>query len=159
MNEIKSKTQKKRDAQALNALGEELVRLSDEKLKELPLSPVLRQAIAEAKLLKSFGAIKRHALWIGKLIRKEGGEALSEAYAKLQEEDAAHSASFHLTEQWRERLVQEEPDALTAFIESHPDVDIQHLRHLIKKAREESLHTKRTGAGLSLFRYIRQFIQ
>lgn len=159
MNEIKSKTQKKKDAQALNTLGEALVHLSPEKLDQLPLSITLRQAITDAKLLKSFGAIKRHALWIGKLIRKEGGDALTEAYAKLQEEDATQGAVFHAMEQWRERLVDDEPGALTLFIETYPEVDVQRLRQLIKKAQDESMKGKRTGAGLSLFRYIRQFIQ
>lgn len=159
MSEIKSKTQKKQEAQTLNELGQALVLLSPEKLKQLPLSNMLIRAIDEARSLKSFGAIKRHALWIGKLIRKEGGDALIEAYAQLQQDDATQGAAFHAVEQWRERLIHEENDALTIFIETYPTVDIQQLRHMIKKAQLELQHQKRTGASLALFRYIRQFIQ
>ncbi len=160
MNDIKSKTQRKKDAHALNALGEALVQLNADKLAQLPLSPALKQAITEAKTLKSFGAIKRHTAWIGKLIRKEnGGESLIEAYARLQETDATQGVFFHAVEQWRERLIHDENEALTEFISNYPQVDIQRLRQLIKKAQQELLLEKRTGAGLALFRYIRPFIQ
>lgn len=159
MNDIKSKTQKKKDAQALNALGEALVLLNADKLAQLPLSPALKQAITEAKTLKSFGAIKRHGAWIGKIIRKEGAQALIEAYAQLQEADATQGAVFHAVEQWRERLLHEGNEAMTAFISTYSEIDIQHLRQLVKKAQQELLLEKRTGAGLALFRYIRPFIQ
>ena len=68
MDEI-SKSQKKRDADALKKVGVELVALSVDKLDLLPLSEPLRSAILEAKRLKSHGAVKRQAQLIGKLMR------------------------------------------------------------------------------------------
>ena len=61
MDEPKSKSQKKREADALQKIGVKLIALSLEKLDLLPLPDNLRQAIIEAKLLKSHGAIRRQA--------------------------------------------------------------------------------------------------
>ena len=66
MEEPISKSQKKRDADALQKIGVELVALSLEKLDTLPLPDNLRRAIIEAKSLKSHGAIRRQAQLIGK---------------------------------------------------------------------------------------------
>lgn len=159
MNELKSKTQKKREAGALQDLGVELVALSLDKLEKLPLSMKLKQAILDAKALKSFGAVRRQTMWIGKLIRTEGGDALVNAYAELQLEESAQTSGFHDVECWRTRLMQEGKDALTLFVETYPTVDVQQVRQLIKKAVDDVKHEKNTGAARALFRYIRSFIQ
>jgi ribosome-associated protein len=159
MNELKSKSQKKRDANALQDLGVKLVALNLEKLEQLPLSAQLKGAILDARALKSFGAIRRQAMWIGKLIRAEGGDTIVEAYAGLQLEDSAQTAGFHEVEHWRTRLIHEGKDALTLFVETYPSVNVQQLRQLIKKAVDDLQHEKNTGASRALFRYIRSFIQ
>jgi ribosome-associated protein len=85
MDELKSKSQKKRDAANLTKIGSEFVHLSLEKLHLLPLSAELRQAIIAAKSLKSYGAIKRQAQLIGKLLRSDDYEAIITAYIELQQ--------------------------------------------------------------------------
>lgn len=157
MNESKSKSQKKREAAELQDLGAELVALSLDKLDKLSLPVRLRQAIVEAKALKSYGAIRRQAMWIGKMMRAEGGEEIVAAYAELQADDGAQTATFHEVEQWRTRLIHEGKQALTAFVEGYPLVDVQHLRQLIKKAADEHHRAQNTGAGRALFRYLRSF--
>jgi len=159
MNELKSKTQKKREANALQDLGVKLVALNMEKLEQLPLSLQLKKAILDAKALKSFGAIRRQSLWIGKLIRLEGGDEIVDAYAALQLEDNSQTLGFHEAEHWRTRLMQEGNNALTSFVADYPSVDVQQIRQLIRKAVDDLAHEKNTGASRALFRYIRSFIQ
>ena len=159
MNESKSKSQKKREAVQLQMLGAELVALSVDKLDRLPLSLPLRQAIMDAKVLKSYGAIRRQAMWIGKMMRVDGGDVLVAAYAQMQADDRAQTSVFHDVEHWRTRLTHEGRAALTGFVEEHPAVDVQKLRQLIKKAEEELHLAQHTGAGRALFRYLRSFFQ
>lgn len=158
MDEI-SKSQKKRDAEALKKIGVELVGLSVGKLDELPLSEPLRRAILEAKLLKSHGAVKRQSQLIGKLMRSADFEAIIAAYSDLQADDSSQTANFHAVEDWRERLIGGGKDALTAFVAAFQPDDVQQLRQLIKKAVDEQSKEKRTGAGIALFRYIRPYLQ
>jgi len=154
-----SKSQKKRDADALKKVGVELVGLSVDKLNELPLSDPLRRAILEAKLLRSHGAVKRQAQLIGKLMRSADHDAILAAYADLQAEDSSQTAYFHAVDDWRERLIRDGKAALTAFVDAYQPDDVQQLRQLIKKAIDEQSKETHTGAGKALFRYLRPYLQ
>ena len=73
-------------------------------------------------------------------------------------EGRAQTANFHDIEQWRTRLINEGREALTAFVAAHASTDVQQLRQLIKKAQVEQLDGLHTGAGKSLFRYLRSHV-
>ncbi len=155
MDEIKSKSQKKRDAAVLQKLGVDLVDLSEDKLDSLPLTPNLRQAIMAAKTIKSHGAKRRQAQLIGKLMRSADFDAIIESYELFLAEGSAQTADFHELEIWRDRLINEGKEALTDFIQQHPSADVQLLRQSIKKAVDEKLSAKNTGAAKALFRFLR----
>lgn len=155
MEEPKSKSQKKRDADALQDLGVKLVELSQTKLDSLPLPANLRQAIIDARSIKSHGAKRRQHQLIGKLMRASETDPIIEAYQAIVSEEQAKTADFHDLEQWRDRLIHEGNEALTAFVEQYQPEDLQQLRHLIKKAQHDHLHEKNTGAAKALFRFLR----
>lgn len=159
MEEEKSKSQKKRDAEALQKLGVILIGWSLDNIDKMPLSDTLRRAIIDAKSLKSHGAIRRQAQLIGKLMRTSDPDELFSTYDSIIAEENAQTAQFHEAEHWRTRLIHESREALTEFVERyHPD-DLQHLKQLIKKAIEEHSKNLHTGAGKTLFRHIRSYIQ
>lgn len=155
MDDEKSKSQKKRDADALQKLGVSLVEWRIENLDKLPLPDPLRQAILLAKSLKSHGARRRQAQLIGKLMRLSDLEAFTTAYNAIQADESAQTAGFHDVEVWRDRLVMEGPQALTDFVNAHHPDDLQQCKQLIKKAIDDHKNEKNTGASRALFRYIR----
>jgi ribosome-associated protein len=159
MEEPKSKSQKKREADALQKIGVQLISLSMDKLNALPMSDNLRRAIVEAKSLRSHGAVRRQAQLIGKLMRTDESEELLNAYAQLQADDSAQTAAFHEVEQWRERLIAEGNAALTEFISQYQPEDVQQLRQLIKKAVREHETQQSTGASRALFRFVRACLE
>ena len=65
-----SKSQRKREATALQDLGEELVKLTSTQLKHAPLSDELLAAIKAAQATPQRGAHKRQLQLIGKLMRQ-----------------------------------------------------------------------------------------
>jgi len=65
-----SKSQIKRDMHALLDLGKALVALSDDKLKRLPLSEALYDAIRMAQRISSREARRRQIHYVGKLMRQ-----------------------------------------------------------------------------------------
>jgi ribosome-associated protein len=159
MEEPISKSEKKRQAQALTNLGDELIGLPALALDKLPLPDNLRQAIMDAKKIKSFGARKRQMLLVGKLLRGVENEPIIEAYNALLDEQSGQAQKFHMVEQWRSRLLQEDKEALTEFIETYHPQDIQLLKQLIKKGKEEALKPqKSSSAAKALFRQIRSCI-
>lgn len=158
MDEPVSKSQKKRDADFLQKMGVKFIELSLTKLELLPLPDNLYKAIVDAKAIKSHGAKRRQAQLIGKLMRAADNEEILAAYERIIEEDSATTASFHEVELWRERLLNEGKEALTAFIEEFHPEEVQQLRQLIKKAVDDQQKDKNTGAAKALFRYLRSCI-
>ena len=79
----KSRSQKKRESSALQALGEKLARLPLRTLEGFPLAPDLLAAFRDLKAITSNEARRRHYQYIGSLMREaETPEAIAEAYAR-----------------------------------------------------------------------------
>lgn len=159
MEEPVSKSQKKRDADFLQQTAVKFIDLSMAKIDSLPLTDNLRKAIVDAKSIKSHGAKRRQAQLIGKLMRAADYEAILAAYEQILDEESAVTASFHEVELWRDRLINEGKDALTEFIDAYQPEELQLLRQLIKKAVDDQLKEKNTGAAKALFRYLRSSIK
>ena len=155
MDEPVSKSQKKREAEALQKLGVELIELPATVLKSLSLTEPLLLAILEAKRLKSHGAMRRQAQLIGKLMRDADCELIAQEFNLIKAEQQAKTSSFHAVEAWRDRLINQDNAALTEFIATYPLVDTQVLRQLIRKAINEKARGQSLGASKALFRLLR----
>ncbi len=157
-DERPSKSQKKRDADALQALGKKLIELDDSVLCNMPLTEALHLALRDAKRIKSHGALRRQTQLIGKLMRTSDHDAIATAFAALQAKDVEQATQFHIAELWRDKLIDDGTIALSEFISTFQPEDIQHLRHLIKKASSNTTETQQKAARRALFRYIRPYI-
>ncbi|AHF04356.1 DUF615 domain-containing protein [Marichromatium gracile] len=149
-----SRSQIKRERQALQALAERMVGMPRAELLRLSLSEATWAAIDETPRIKDLRARKRHWKRIANLLEREDMDAV---HALLDEADArerAASARHHQLERWRERLIAEEA-ALGEFIDACPQVDRQHLRHLVRAARRDA-EQGRPDAPRKLFRYLRE---
>jgi ribosome-associated protein len=145
----KSKSQRKREATALQALGERLVALPPARLAGLPLDETLRSAVLEAQCL-SRGALRRQLQLVGKLMRGVDADVVEQALARLDQVRAADTAHLHLLEGWRDRLVAEGEAAVAALAARYPAVDTEALRPLVQAARE------RPQGRRALFRFLRE---
>ena len=151
-----SKSQRKREAHALQALGESLVKLNKSALAQIPLSDDLRNAINEARRLHQHGALKRQMQYIGKLMRQCDVEPIRTAYEKVTNSYRENVEQHHELEQWRDRLLSNGDQALEELLTEHPEVDRQHLRQLIRTAHQETTKGKPPKAARELFRYLRE---
>jgi ribosome-associated protein len=76
-DEEQSRSARKRESHDLRDLGVELVALRPERLASLDLPSFLFDAVNDARRLRSFGAQRRQAQYIGKLMRQLDDEALA----------------------------------------------------------------------------------
>ncbi len=132
-----SKSQLKRQSHDLQALGEAVAALSDERLAALQLSETLRDAITEYRRTRSHEGRRRQMQYIGKLMRGADEEALREAVASATLGSAKDTLALHEAERWRAELVAHD-DALTRWLAEHPDTDSQQLRSLVRAARRDA---------------------
>ncbi|HEV2112284.1 MAG TPA: ribosome biogenesis factor YjgA, partial [Gammaproteobacteria bacterium] len=151
-----SKSQQKRDMQALQDLGAELVRLPEQQLAALDLPEKLRDAIALARHITSHGAQKRQRQYIGKLLRSVDPEPIRSLLEQLRGADRLSKARFQENERWRDRLIAEGDVALTEFLERRPGADRQHLRRLVREAAQEAAAGRPPRHARELFRYIQR---
>jgi len=79
-----SKSARKREYLALQKLGEELLTLREADLLAIELDKDLREAVLEARQIKSRGALRRQKQYIGKLMRRIDPEPLRTALAKVR---------------------------------------------------------------------------
>ncbi len=149
-----SKSQRKRDANALQDIAKDLVKLSKDRLVKMDLPDALRAEILEAKRITSHGAIRRQMQLLGKLMRDVDPEPILEQLAAIRGESDTAKAAFHGLEQWRDRLLQDD-QAVTDWLTRHPDTDAQQLRQLIRNARKEAAENKPPKSSRALFRLLR----
>ncbi len=153
-----SKTQRKNEMLELQKLGETLVALPKAQLDRVPLPENLLKAIQFAHTLKTHESIRRHMQLIGKIMRTVDCEAIRSAVKQIQFTNEQRTQSFHLVEEWREKLIVGGDDALQAFLVQYPQADRQQLRQWIRKSVQDRKILKNTGGETGLFRYLRTIL-
>ncbi|RLC05054.1 MAG: hypothetical protein DRH90_06975 [Deltaproteobacteria bacterium] len=82
--EYKSRTQKKKEDQALQRLGEQLVSLNSGQLETMGLPDELLEAIEFARKIKSHGARRRQIKHIGALMRQLDPQPIEMALSRMR---------------------------------------------------------------------------
>ncbi|MCH7344905.1 DUF615 domain-containing protein [Pelomonas sp. CA6] len=152
-----SKSQLKRDMSALQDLGVELLNLPESRVQALDLPDILNDALKQARRITAHGARRRQLQLIGKLMRGIDPEPIREAVAEFKLGRAQDSLLLHQAERWRERLVDDDA-ALQDFMAEFADLDVQHLRSLLRAARKDraAAPEQRNGrAWRELFQFIK----
>lgn len=150
-----SKSQQKRDVEALQVLGEILVKLPDAQFKRIELPDELRTAVADCRKITQNGALRRQKQYIGKLMRGIDPAPIQAQIDIFNGVSAAENAKLHQAEKWRDRLIADN-EALTLFLNNHPETDATHLRQLIRNARDEAARNKPPKAFREIFKVIRE---
>ncbi len=150
-----SKSERKRESQAAQDLGEKLVQLPASQLKQIPMPDELRDAIALARRITQRGGHRRQLQYIGKLMRGLDTDPIRTALDRLENRDAEAVAQLHRAERWRDRLLAEGDAALEELVNGFPAVDRQHIRQLIRSAQQEQAKSKPPRSARELFRLLK----
>lgn len=150
-----SKSEIKRDAEALKKFGAKLVALTPANLEKIPLDEKLADAIELAQRSQR-GALRRQLQYIGKLLRNTDVEPIQEALDKLENKHNQQQAVFHRLEHLRDQLLENDNNqVLSNLIAQYPEMDIQHLRNLIRGAQKERAAQKPPKFYREIFQYLK----
>jgi ribosome-associated protein len=152
--DYKSKTQKKKEADSLQELGEKLLKLSKEQIEDIGLSSEIYDAIKFAKTIKSHGARRRQMQYIGTLMRKIDPGPVLEAIENIEQGDYRKAAAFKEIETWRDQLIDGDKKLMEEILIKCPDADRQQLTQLVRNAIKERGNNKPPRAYRALFRYL-----
>jgi ribosome-associated protein len=158
-----SKSQRKREADAVRDLGARLAELGASELATIPLPDDVLAAIHELNRIKAHGARKRQLGFLAKRMRQVDVAPIDAALEKLRQAARANTRSLHLVENWRDRLLgdypgESEKQALTAFLDEYVTADRQQFRHLQRQALEERKNQRPPAAARQLFKAIRDAV-
>jgi ribosome-associated protein len=149
----KSKTRIKRELLELKDLGKELVELPEKTLQKLPLSESFLDAVLQAKRF-SRGALQRQLRYIAGLVPNEDADAIRKALDELRQPHYRQVREFKQLEQWRDRLLAGDEEALNEISQRFPAADRQHARQLVRNALREREHNKPPKSARALFQYL-----
>ncbi|CNL63199.1 ribosome biogenesis factor YjgA [Yersinia frederiksenii] len=153
-----SKSEIKRDAEALKDLGTELVELGKNALEKIPLDEDLLAAIELAQKIKKEGR-RRQIQLIGKMLRARDVEPIQTALDKLKNRHNQQVSLFHKLELLRDRLVEEGDDAIPTVLDLYPDADRQQLRSLVRNPQKEKAANKPPKSYRQIFQYLRELAE
>lgn len=154
-----SKSQLKREMDALQATGLQVVKLTDNQLATIPLDDELREAIMLARRIqKKHEAFRRQMQFVGKLMRLRDVQPIQAALDQVTGRQQQATNHFHSIEQWRERVLQQGEEAIQELCQQYPEADRNHLQHLRHEHQQQLQHNKPPMASRQLFVYLRQLM-
>ena len=158
-DELISKSQRKRDAEAAQQLGKNILALSQDAQDSIELPESLSNALNEARRIKKNSALKRQLQYIGKLMRHIDLEPIQEQYLKLTNHYNTDIKALHRLENWRDRLLSEGDKALEDLLNEAPNADRQHLRQLIRQSAKETKLKKPPKSAREIFKYLKTLFE
>jgi ribosome-associated protein len=152
-----SKSELKRQSNALQELGAELIAAPRDRVKRVPMPEDVRDAILECQTITNHEGRRRQLQYVGKKMRTLDPEEVALIQKTIDSWKGAsksETASLHAIERARDRLLADDK-ALTDLLAKHDHLDAQQLRTLIRNARKEQAEQKPPKAYREIFQILK----
>ncbi|MBR7746942.1 ribosome biogenesis factor YjgA [Undibacterium baiyunense] len=153
-----SKSELKRQMTALQKLGQELVDAPRDRVKRVPMPEDVRDAILECQTITNHEGRRRQMQFVGKKMRtldEEEVALIQKTIDSWKGASKSETAAMHSLERKREKLLAKD-EALTELMAENPELDVQHLRTLIRNARKEQAENKPPKAYREIFQILKE---
>jgi ribosome-associated protein len=152
-----TKTELKRQAQAVQQLADRLIAAPPELVEGLGLPDKIADAISLARRIPGGGALVRQRQFVAKLLRALDLEPMRRGLDSHADTARLDAARFRRAERWRDRLVEDGRAALAEFAAEY-STNRDELARLVGAAQAERQGGKPAGAGRRLFRRVREIL-
>jgi len=152
-----SKTELKRQSDALQDLGTELVNAPRDRVKRMQMPDDVKDVILDTQNIKDHEGRRRALQFVGKKMRSLDEDELAVIRRTIEGwkgASKADTAALHALERRRDKLLVDD-NALTVLLSEHPELDVQHLRALIRNARKEQAENKPPKAYREIFQILK----
>jgi ribosome-associated protein len=152
-----SKSELKRQSNELQKLGEQLIEAPRDRVKRVPMPDEVKDAILMAQTITNHEGRRRQLQYVGKMMRTLDEEEVAVIQRTIESwkgASKAETAALHALERRRDKLLADDK-ALTQLLEEHPQLDVQHLRTLIRNARKEQAENKPPKAYREIFQILK----
>jgi ribosome-associated protein len=152
-----SKSELKRQMSELQKLGEELVEAPRDRVKRVPMPEDVLEAILMCQTITNHEGRRRQMQFVGKKMRTLDEEEIAVIQRTIDSwkgMNKADTAALHALERRRDKLLADDK-ALTVLLEENPELDVQHLRSLIRAARKEQAESKPPKAYREIYQILK----
>jgi len=152
-----SKSEAKRQSNELQKLGEQLVEAPRDRVKRVEMPEDVKEAILTCQSITNHEGRRRALQFVGKKMRtldEAEVEVIKRTIEGWKGASKAETAALHALERRREKLLADDK-ALTQLLEENPELDVQHLRTLIRNARKEQAENKPPKAYREIFQILK----
>lgn len=152
-----SKSELKRQMDELQKLGAQLVAEPRDRVKRVPMPEDVKDAILMCQTITNHEGRRRQLQFVGKKMRTLSEEEVAVIQRTIDSwkgASKAETAALHALERRRDKLLTDDK-ALTQLLEENPELDVQHLRTLIRNARKEQAESKPPKAYRELFQILK----
>lgn len=154
-----SKSRRKREVRALQALAARIAACRAEQRATLPISDALDRALQEYDRIPTRDARQRQLRRMARVLDEHEDIAAIEAVlARYDAASAAFARELHVLEAWRDALIADDA-ALGQLLEQLPKADRQRLRQHIRAARAEAEAQTRGSDDKRAYRALFQLLR
>ncbi|MEL7297202.1 MAG: ribosome biogenesis factor YjgA [Pseudomonadota bacterium] len=147
-----SKSARKREAQAIRAMVDELVALKPPQLTALISETEVRDAIVDAQAMTSHGAARRQKQYVARLLRERDVASLRDGLDKLAGDPAREKRRFKAAEQLRDRLLTAEPREREQWLDTPQLARDEALNAALQQYDQARNERERKAAAKAVFR-------
>ncbi|MEY8200030.1 MAG: ribosome biogenesis factor YjgA [Colwellia sp.] len=155
--ELKSKTEIKREMHQLQDFGQMLVEMSKHQRSRLPLSEDLKHAMVVAdKIRNKHEALRRHIRHIAKILVETDMAPIHHAIDVMNNKHQQETAKFIRLENLRDELIEQGNPAVEALLTEFEHMERQKLKQLVRHAAKEKKVEKLGKHYRNLFTYLKE---
>ena len=155
--ELKSKTEIKREMHQLQDFGQKLIEMSKHQRSRLPLSEDLKYAMIVAdKIRNKNEALRRHIRHIAKILLETDLAPIHQAIDVMANKHQQETAKFTRLENLRDELIEQGSEAIEALLAEFEQMERQKLKQLVRNAVKEKKVEKLGKHYRNLFDYLKQ---
>jgi ribosome-associated protein len=155
--ELKSKTEIKREMHQLQDFGQKLIEMSKHQRSRLPLSEDLKYAMIVAdKIRNKNEALRRHIRHIAKILLETDLAPIHQALDVMANKHQQETAKFTRLENLRDGLIEQGSEAIEALLAEFEQMERQKLKQLVRNAAKEKKSEKLGKHYRNLFDYLKE---
>jgi len=155
--ELKSKTEIKKEMHQLQDFGQQLIEMSKHQRSRLPLTDDLKDAMIVAdKIRNKNEALRRHIRHIAKILVETDLAPIYQAIDVMANKHQQETAKFNRLENLRDELIEQGNEAIEALLAEFEKMERQKLKQLVRHAAKEKKAEKLGKHYRNLFAYIKE---
>ena len=155
--ELKSKTEIKKEMHDLQDFAQSLVEMSKHQRSLISLTEELQEAMVVADKIKNkHEALRRHIRHIAKILLETDLEPIHQAIDVMANKHQQATSKFLRLETLRDELIDQGSEAIEALLSESPNLERQKLRQLVRHAAKEKKAEKLGKHYRNLFTYLKE---